>query len=91
MAQVDLEVGDNFDKRIRSYFQDHGYKFETHVSNTIQVRAGRGGAGRGGGKPPMAPSCRRARGSQGGPGWTEAELVCVHACGRLRRRWEWHL
>ncbi|GLI69193.1 hypothetical protein VaNZ11_013762 [Volvox africanus] len=37
--KVDSEVGDTFDKRIRTYFEQHGYKFETHTSNTIMVRA----------------------------------------------------
>ncbi|GIL73369.1 hypothetical protein Vretimale_4783 [Volvox reticuliferus] len=38
-AEVDSEIGDTFDKRIRTYFEQHGYKFETHTSNTIMVRA----------------------------------------------------
>ncbi|EFJ39973.1 hypothetical protein VOLCADRAFT_108397 [Volvox carteri f. nagariensis] len=38
-AEVDSEVGDTFDKRIRNYFEQHGYKFQTHTSNTIMVRA----------------------------------------------------
>ncbi|GLC44316.1 hypothetical protein PLESTB_000482800 [Pleodorina starrii] len=37
--EMEAEVGETFDKRIRRYFAERGYKFDTHTSNTIMVRA----------------------------------------------------
>ena len=35
--QADQEIGETFDKKIRRYFEERGYKFATHTSNTIMA------------------------------------------------------
>ncbi|GFR41127.1 hypothetical protein Agub_g1775 [Astrephomene gubernaculifera] len=37
--QMAGEIGETFDKRVRRYFEERGYKFATTTSNTIMVRA----------------------------------------------------